>query len=84
MTFSKTSAIFTALFAYIFLKETLNYLGWIGVFIGLLGIAFIVNFDILNLEKTDFLGILTGIGAAFAYTSIRELRLYYDNRTIVL
>jgi len=30
------------------------------------------------------LGIFSGIGAALAYTSIRELRTYYDTRAIVL
>jgi len=30
------------------------------------------------------LGIFSGIGAALAYTSIRELRKYYDTRAIVM
>ncbi len=32
----------------------------------------------------DILGIFSGIGAALAYTSIRELRSYYDTRAIVM
>ena len=36
------------------------------------------------MDKTDWLGILCGVGAGLAYTSIRELRKYYDGRTIVL
>lgn len=84
MTFSKTSTIFTAIFAYIFLKEKLGVKGWIGVFIGFIGILFITKFDGSNLDKTDYLGILCGAGAALAYTSIRELRKYYDSRAIVL
>lgn len=32
MTFSKTSPIFTAFFAYIFLKEKMNIYGWIALF----------------------------------------------------
>lgn len=84
MTFSKTSTIFTAIFAFIFVKERLAFKGWIGVFIGFIGILFITGFDGSSLDKTDWLGILSGVGAALAYTSIRELRKYYDSRTIVL
>jgi len=84
MTFSKTSTIFTAIFAYIFVKERLGVKGWIGVFIGFIGILFITKFDGSSLDKTDWLGILSGVGAGLAYTSIRGLRTYYDNRAIVL
>ncbi|QKF72638.1 EamA/RhaT family transporter, type 1 [Aliarcobacter faecis] len=84
MTFSKTSTIFTALLAYFFLKEHIGFKGWIGVFIGFIGILFITEFDGSSLKKTDYLGILSGVGAALAYTSIRELRKYYDSRAIVL
>lgn len=84
MTFSKTSTIFTALFAYIFIKEKLGTIGWGGIFVGFIGILFITGFDGNNLEKSDWLGILTGVGAGLAYTSVRELRSYYDTRVIVL
>ena len=70
--------------AYFFLKEHIGFKGWIGVFIGFIGILFIAEFDGSSLEKTDYLGILSGVGAALAYTSIRELRKYYDSRAIVL
>ncbi len=84
MTFSKTSTIFTAVLAYIFLNEKLGFKGWVGVFIGFIGILFITEFDGSSLEKSDYLGILSGVGAALAYTSVRELRTYYDSRAIVL
>jgi drug/metabolite transporter (DMT)-like permease len=84
MTFSKTSPIFTAIFAFIFLKERLYAKGWFGVFVGFIGILFITKFTGENLDKTDWLGILSGVGAALAYTSIRELKRYYDTRAIVL
>ena len=84
ITFNKLSPIFTALFSFILLKETLSRYAWSGVFIGFFGILFITGFDVNNLEKTDWLGILSGIGAGLAYTSIRELRKYYENRAIVL
>lgn len=84
MTFSKTSTIFTAVLAYVFLKEKLGIKGWVGVFVGFIGIVFITEFDGNSLEKSDYLGILSGVGAALAYTSVRELRTYYDSRAIVL
>lgn len=84
MTFSKTSTIFSAIFAYLFVQEKLGFKGWIGVFVGFVGILFITKFDGSNLDKTDYLGILCGVGAGLAYTSIRELRKFYDSRAIVL
>ena len=84
MTFSKTSTIFTAIFAYIFVKEKLGFKGWLGIFVGFIGILFITKFDGSALDKTDWLGILCGVGAGLAYTSIRELRKFYDSRAIVL
>jgi len=83
-TFAKTSPIFTAIFAYIFIKEKLSFKAIGGVIIGFIGILFITGFDITSLSKTDWLGILSGIGAGLAYTSIRELKNFYDTRTIVL
>ncbi len=83
-TFAKTAPIFTAILAYIFIKEELTFKAWIGVFIGFIGILFITKFTGANLSKTDWLGILSGVGAGIAYTSIRELKHYYDPRAIVL
>ncbi|MEA3523532.1 MAG: DMT family transporter [Campylobacterota bacterium] len=84
MTFSKTSPIFTALFAWLFLNEKLSRQGWIAIMIGFIGIVFITKPTGLALAKTDWLGIFSGIGAALAYTSVRELKKYYDTRAIVL
>ena len=84
LTFSKVSPIFTAIFSYILLKEKLSKIAWIGVFVGFYGVLSITGFDITTLSKTDWLGILSGVGAGLAYTSIRELRKYYDNKAIVL
>jgi len=83
-TFSKISPIFTAIFSYLILREKLSTKAWIGVFIGFFGVLFVTGFDVTNLSKTDWFGILSGVGAGLAYTSIRELRKYYDNRSIVL
>ena len=83
VTFSKTAPIFTALFAWAFLKEKLSLKAWIAVFIGFGGILLITQPN-LGFTKYDLLGIFSGIGAALAYTSVRELKRYYDTRAIVL
>jgi len=84
MTYSKTSPIFTALFAFFFLKEELGVKGWIAIFIGFVGIVFITQPSGVGFSKYDLLGIFSGVGAALAYTSIRELKNYYDTKAIVL
>ncbi len=84
MTFSRSAPIFTAIFAYIFLKEKIGVQGWIAVFIGFLGIVLIMKPNGFMLDKTDIFGIFSGVGAALAYTSVRELKKFYDTRSIVL
>ena len=83
MTFTKTAPIFTAIFAWIFLHEKLPISVWIAIFIGFIGIILITKPSGVMLEKTDILGIFSGVGAALAYTSVRELKKYYDTRAIV-
>ncbi len=84
VTFSKTAPIFTAIFAWLFLKEKLSLSAWLAVFIGFGGIILITQPSAMGFTKYDLLGIFSGIGAALAYTSVRELRKYYDTRAIVL
>lgn len=84
MTFSKTSPIFTTIFAWIFLNEKLSPKGWTAVFIGFIGILFITQITHFSLDIYDILGLFSGAGAGLAYTSVRELKRYYDTRAIVL
>jgi len=84
VTFSKTAPIFTALFAFFFLKERLSASSWFAVFVGFGGILLITQPSAIGFTKYDLLGIFSGVGAALAYTSVRELRNYYDTRAIVL
>ena len=84
MTFSKTSPIFTAIFAWLFLSEKLSLKAWGAIGIGFMGILFITQPSGVGFTKYDLLGIFSGVGAALAYTSIRELKNYYDTRAIVL
>ncbi|WP_075495115.1 DMT family transporter [Campylobacter geochelonis] len=83
MIFSQTSPIFTAMFAYIFLKERIGSIGWMAILVGFFGLILFVKPDI-GFSKTDLLGIFSGLGGGLAYTSIRELKKYYDTRSIVL
>ena len=83
ITFTKTAPIFTAIFAFFLLKERLRLSAWIGVFIGFLGILFIIQPNI-EIDKNDMLGVFSGVFAGLAYTSIRELKKYYDTKIIVL
>ena len=84
MTWSKTSPIFTAIFAWAFLSEQLSKKAWFAIFIGFIGIVFITEPTNIGFTKYDALGLFSGIGAALAYTSIRELKKHYDTRAIVL
>ena len=84
MTYSKTSPIFTAIFAFLFLNEKLSHKAWLAVFVGFIGILFITQPTGFGVSKYDLLGIFSGVGAALAYTSVRELKAYYDTRAIVL
>lgn len=84
ITFTKTSPVFTAFFAYLFLKERLSWIGWVAIGIGFVGIVLITGVSTESITKTDLLGVLSGVGAALAYTSIRELKNYYDVKTIAL
>ncbi|RLA76743.1 MAG: EamA family transporter [Epsilonproteobacteria bacterium] len=84
VTYNKTSPIFVAIFAYLFLNEKLPKTALLAIVVGFAGILFVAKPDGFSFDKYDLLGIFSGIGAALAYTSIRELRNYYDTRAIVL
>jgi len=84
VTYNKTSPIFVAIFAYIFLNEKLSVWAIVAIIMGFVGIIFIAQPEGGSFDKYDMLGIFSGLGAALAYTSIRELRVYYDTRAIVM
>jgi drug/metabolite transporter (DMT)-like permease len=84
VTYNKTSPIFVAIFAYLFLNEKLQKSALLAIIIGFIGIVLVAQPEGGVFDKYDILGIFSGIGAALAYTSIRELRKYYDTRAIVM
>ena len=84
VTYNKTSPLFLAFFAWLFLNEKLPKSAILALIFGFLGIVLIAKPNGFSLSKYDMLGIFSGIGAALAYTSIRELKNYYDTRVIAL
>ena len=84
VTYNKTSPIFVAIFAYLFLNEKLHKSALLAIIIGFIGIVLVAQPQGGSFDNYDILGIFSGIGAALAYTSIRELRKYYDTRAIVM
>jgi drug/metabolite transporter (DMT)-like permease len=84
VTYNKTSPIFVAIFAYLFLNEKLGKGAILAIIMGFTGIVLIAQPQGGTFDKYDMLGIFSGVGAALAYTSIRELRAYYDTRAIVM
>lgn len=79
--FAKTEPIFTAILAFFLLKEKLRSSALIAIAIGFLGVVILsgLEFDYLHI-----MGLLTGFLSALAYTSVRSLKEYYDERTVVL
>lgn len=84
VTYSRMSPIFTAIFALCFLKERIGITGWLAIVLGFIGMLLVMQPDDFVFEKAHLFGLLNAICAALAFTSIRELKKYYDTRTIVL
>ncbi len=84
ITYNKTSPLFVAFFAWLFLREKLHPSAIVALVLGFVGIVLIAKPEGGGFDKYDLLGIFSGIGAALAYTSIRELRKHYDTRAIVM
>ncbi len=84
MTFSKASPLFSAIFAFFWLKEKLSVKAWFGIMLGFFGVLMITGFNLDNLNKNDWLGIFCALGAGLAYTTIKKLSAYYEGRAIVL
>lgn len=84
VTYSRMSPIFTAIFALWFLKEKIGTKGWFAIFLGFVGMLMVMQPNGLVFEKAHIFGLINAVCAALAFTSIRELRKYYDTRVIVL
>jgi drug/metabolite transporter (DMT)-like permease len=84
VTYSRMSPIFTAIFALWFLREKIGIKGWLAILLGFIGMLMVMQPNGFVLEKAHIFGLLNAVCAALAFTSIRELRKYYDTRVIVL
>lgn len=84
VTYSRMSPIFTAIFALWFLKEKIGLKGWLAIALGFTGMLLVMQPNGLVFEKAHIFGLLNAVCAALAFTSIRELKKYYDTRVIVL
>jgi len=84
ITLNKTSPFFVTLLAYYLLQEHLNKQTLFALFIGFVGIVFIVKPFDMSISYEHILGILGGFFAAAAYTTIKKIKDIYDARVIVL
>lgn len=80
---SKIDPIFTAIFAWFFLKEKQNALLWVGLIAGFFGVLLLLRPEVGGLNLGSISALLSGILAASAYTTIRNLRGVYSPRAIV-
>lgn len=79
--YAKTEPIFTAILAFLLLGEKIKMNAIIAIIIGFAGVAMLSGMEMGYLH---IMGILTGFLSALAYTSVRSLKAYYDERTVVL
>ncbi len=79
--YAKTEPIFTALLAFILLREKLSVTVVSAIVIGFIGVIIMSG---ASWSMLHTMGILTGFLSALAYTSVRSLKALYDTRTVVL
>jgi len=79
--YAKTEPIFTAILAFFLLGEKLKAHAILAICIGFAGVAILSGF---HLDYLHIMGLLTGFLSALAYTSVRSLKAYYDERSVVL
>jgi drug/metabolite transporter (DMT)-like permease len=84
VTLNKTSPLFVTILAFFLLKERLSKIGLFSLFIGFFGVILITKPFAMDVGSAHILGLLGGILAAAAYTTIRKIKHIYDSRIIVL
>lgn len=79
-----TTPIFIPLFAMLFLSIKIQWTTWISIFVGFLGIMFIIHpTEGIFQHPGDLIGLMAGISLALAYTFIKLLTPYDPNIRIV-
>ena len=81
---NKTSPFFVTIFAYYLMKESISTSTILALFIGFLGVIFIIKPFGLEISFEHILGILGGFFAAAAYATIKKIKDIYDARIIML
>ncbi len=84
ITLNKTSPLFVSILAFFLLREKLSPLGIFSLLIGFLGVILITKPFGMSVGLPHLLGLLGGLLAAAAYTTIRKIKHIYDSRVIVL
>ena len=84
ITLNKTSPLFVSILAFILLKEKLTPIGIFSLLIGFTGVVLITKPFGMDVGLPHLLGLLGGLLAAAAYTTIRKIKHIYDSRVIVL
>lgn len=84
MSYNLTSALFIAVFSFLFFKEYYGRLVVFAVLLGFCGMLFIYKPVMYLPWYYHIAGLVSGITAAIAYITINRLSKYYDARVIVL
>ncbi len=84
ITLNKTSPLFVTILAFFLLHERLSPLGIFSLLIGFAGVVLITKPFGMDVGLPHILGLLGGVLAAAAYTTIRKIKHIYDSRVIVL
>ncbi len=82
-TLTKIDPIFTALLAFFLLKEKQGVMIWAGLAAGFTGVVMLMRPEAGGLNAGSLCALLSGLFAAAAYTTVRNLRGYYSPRAIV-
>jgi drug/metabolite transporter (DMT)-like permease len=84
MTYNLTSAIFIALFSFLFFREYHGKIVLIAVLIGFAGMVMVYKPGMHLPWYYHMAGLVSGITSAIAYLTVGRLANYYDSRVIVL
>ncbi|TLS37702.1 DMT family transporter [Pseudalkalibacillus caeni] len=66
-TMNATTPIWTSLIGFLFFSVSLKAKHWTGIFVGFIGILFLLNFNVQSIFTEDFIGIGTMLGATICY-----------------
>lgn len=84
MTYNLTSAIFIALFSFLFFREYHGRIVLLAVLIGFSGMVMVYKPGMHLPWYYHIAGLISGVSSAIAYLTVGRLANYYDSRMIVL